>query len=127
MTNLTFTWFPRVLSKLLFPNICRYCGSAFTQGHSNVLCHPCLDSVQPYQDPVCDHCGVTLPSRGFEDALSFRCTDCGSSVYYLDKVKAWGPYEGPLRILHHAFKFEGMGALRSPIVSRLVGNLPPSF
>jgi len=127
MRKLPFAWFHRALSGLFFPTICRYCGSTFQQGHSNILCRSCLDSVQPYQEPVCAHCGVSLPMRGFEDASSFRCSDCGDSSYFLDKVRAWGDYEGPLRILHHAFKFEGMEGLRSEIVDRLNKALPTSF
>ena len=115
------------LSDLLFPRICRSCGSTFEEGHSNILCSPCFDSVLPYQEPCCDHCGISLPARGFEDSQSTRCADCGEGTYHLQKVKAWGPYVGPLRILHHAFKFEGMEGLKREIADRSFQTIPSGF
>jgi len=112
---------------VFFPKVCGHCGDSFHVGLSNVLCQPCFNGIEPYQNPSCDHCGVSLPPRAFEGAVQLRCEDCGDWPYYLDQTWSLGPYEGPLRLAHHAFKFEGMEHLKSPIVRKMLGHLPENF
>ncbi len=115
------------LLSAIFPKNCGCCGDSFKEGLSNVLCRPCFDSIQPYGDPVCRHCGIPLPAGAFEDAAQVRCRDCGDGPYFLDKVRAFGPYAGALRISHHAFKFEGMESLKGDIAAKMVQAAPPDF
>lgn len=68
-----------------------------------------------------------MPSRAFEDAVQLRCRDCGQGDYYLDVVRAVGPYEGALRIAHHGFKFEGMESLRRELAGKMVSSSVPAF
>ncbi len=117
----------KYLTDLVFPKVCQNCGGSFTDGLSNILCRSCFDSIQPYEDPVCSHCGVSLPIRGFEEAMKIRCRDCGEGDYYLDSVRSLGPYEGPIRIAHHAFKFEGMENFKTTIADKIVQHVPPFF
>ena len=109
----------RNLTDLFFPKVCQHCGDSFKDGLSNILCRSCFDSVVPFEDPLCEHCGFPLPARGFEDALQKRCRDCGDQDYFLDRVRAFGSYEGPVRIMHHAFKFEGMESLKTNIAIKM--------
>lgn len=100
---------------ILFPRRCLHCGSSFTDGLSNVVCRGCFDSIPSYENPVCDHCGVSLPPGAFEGAVERRCGDCGKEAYFLDHVRSFGPYGGALRLAHHAFKFDGMERLRADL------------
>lgn len=111
----------------LFPKACQRCGEGFREGLSNILCKACFDSIPAYEDPVCDHCGISLLARSFEDALRFRCRDCGEDNYFLDKVRAVGSYDGALRIAHHGFKFEGMEFLKLALAGRMVSSSIPAF
>ena len=115
------------LTDLLFPKFCGYCGNSFEEGISNILCSVCFASITPYEDPVCGHCGVSLPLRAFEEAVTVRCRDCGEDAYCLDQVRSLGAYEGPIRIIHHAFKFEGMETLRIPISGKMYDHIPGAF
>ncbi len=117
----------RSVQDILFPKVCDHCGDPFAFGLSNLLCRSCFDAIVPYEDPVCDHCGVSLSARTFEEALITRCRDCGEDPYQLDRVRAFGAYEGPLRIAHHAFKFEGMEGLGVPIADRMMEATIPGF
>lgn len=112
---------------VFFPKVCNHCGDSFRAGLSNVLCHPCFNGIEPYEIPSCDHCGVSLPPRAFEGAVQPRCEDCGDWPYYLDQTWSLGSYEGPLRLVHHAFKFGGMEHLKSPIVKKMLNHLPEKF
>src|SRR6185369_5760188 len=96
------------LLDLLFPKACQHCGDSFKIGLSNVICYTCFHSMTIYEDPVCSTCGVSLSPNAFEGVEIPLCRDCGEGESLLDGVRALGPYEGPLRIAHHAFKFEGM-------------------
>jgi len=109
------------LSNALFPPMCRHCGDKFVDGLSNILCMKCFESVPSYREPCCTHCGLGLPQGGFEGIDSPRCKECGDDDCYLDQVAAYGPYEGPLRLAHHAFKFEGMEHLAEILGARMAG------
>jgi ComF family protein len=111
----------------LFPKICQRCGESFDKGISNILCRSCFETMDSYVDPVCGHCGISLPLRAFEDAVLLRCADCGDGTYFLDQVRAFGPYGGGLRIAHHGFKFEGMESLKFEIVEKMVQSAGPTF
>jgi competence protein ComFC len=119
--------YPEFLIDLLFPKKCALCGEKFKDGLSNILCRSCFDSIAPYEDPVCAHCGISLSPGAFEGSPLFRCGDCGEGDYFLDKVRAVGPYEGALRIAHHGFKFEGMEKLGREIGTKMLAPTIPSF
>jgi ComF family protein len=46
--------------------------------------------------------------------------DCGFGKYELDEVRSYGDYGGPLRIVHHGFKFEGLEGLSGDLARRIV-------
>ena len=115
------------LLDFLFPKLCEYCGEGFKDGLSNILCRACFDSILPYEDPVCDHCGISLPARAFEDTRPLRCRDCREEHYFLDRTRAVGPYTGPLRIAHHGFKFEGMEKLAGELSRKMLESAIPAF
>jgi ComF family protein len=112
---------------IFFPKMCGHCGNVFRDGLSNVLCQSCFNQIEPYQSPSCGHCGVSLPPRAFEGMVQPRCEDCGDWPYYLDQTWSLGPYEGPLRLAHHAFKFDGMEHLKSAIARKMLSHLPENF
>src|SRR5581483_3133856 len=112
---------------LLFPKHCEHCGEAFQKGLSNILCQKCFDSMEAYQDPICDHCGVALAIRAFEGSESLRCRDCGEGPYWLDQVRSFGPYIGALRVVHHGFKFEGMENLKAAIACKILQGISSVF
>jgi ComF family protein len=110
----------------LFPKRCGHCGEAFEKGLSNILCRKCFDAIPRYEDPICRHCGIGLPPDAFEGALKPHCSDCGAETYALDACRSYGPYEGSLRLAHHAFKFEGMEHLGG-VLGRRAASLASRF
>lgn len=112
---------------LFFPRICGHCGNDFSQGLANVLCSVCFDRIETYRVPFCGRCGVSLPERAFEDSSEPRCLDCGETQSHLDLVRSLGPYEGALRLAHHAFKFQGMEHLAMPLSQKIMGGIKGPF
>ena len=119
--------FKTTILDFLFPKICEHCGGSFQEGLSNILCRRCFDLITPYEEPACEHCGVSVPPGAFEGAEKIRCGDCGTGSYFLDHVRSFGAYEGPLRIAHHAFKFEGMESLLTELAGKMVQAVPDSY
>lgn len=111
------------LDERLFPRVCGFCGETFRDGLSNVLCRSCFESAPAYGGTVCSHCGVGLPPGAFTGVAEPRCAECGDASYALDACLAYGPYEGPLRLAHHAFKFEGMEHLGADLAALLAGGI----
>jgi ComF family protein len=114
----------RPLDRLLFPPLCRHCGAAFRDGLSNVLCRPCFDAIEPDRDPRCLLCARPLAGAAYEGSVEMRCADCRDRKSLLDRVLCFAPYEGALRLAHHAFKFEGMPSLAPCLAARMVAVLP---
>jgi ComF family protein len=115
------------LIDMVFPKACRHCGDCFQAGLSNVLCLACFDSIKPYEGIRCDHCGIALPEGAFAGAARPRCRDCGNGDYFLGETLAFGAYTGPLRLAHHAFKFEGMEALAEILAERMTREISAAF
>jgi len=111
---------------LVFPKICRNCGDPFREGLSNILCGGCWDSILPYGGLLCSHCGASLPPSAFDGSKELRCMDCGFGKYELDEVRSFGAYVGPLRIVHHGFKFEGLEGLAVDLAKKMVITIAKS-
>jgi ComF family protein len=109
---------------LLFPKHCLNCGDPFRDGLSNILCAVCWCSISPYEGSLCCHCGASLPPNAFDGTKDLRCKDCGFGEYELDEVRSLGPYEGPLRIVHHSFKFEGLEGLAVELAAKMAKSVP---
>jgi len=127
MRSLTIHRFLEPFLDLLYPKVCSHCGDPFKMGLSNILCRSCFDSQAPYAEPTCRHCGIGLPAAAFTEVERPLCRDCGEGDHYLDEVRAYGPYVGPWRIAHHAFKFEGMEGLAGVLADRWLEVLPWQF
>lgn len=115
------------LVDLFFPKDCRNCGDPFSAGLSNILCRACFGAIEPYQLPCCSHCGLSLAPGAFEGTVQHRCAECGDGEFFLDEVRAFGAYEGSLRIAHHGFKFEGLEGLARELGRGMAGLLGPEL
>jgi ComF family protein len=45
----------------------------------------------------------------------------------LDQTRAFGAYDGALRLAHHSFKFEGMEGLKADLAGKMLEASPVSF
>lgn len=108
---------------LFYPKNCRYCGESFREGVSNILCGRCWGSIRGYEGDLCPGCGVTVPSADPDDR-SPLCSECDGVERSRDRTWSLGPYEGPLRIVHHGFKFEGLQGLAGMMAARITARIP---
>jgi len=93
---------------------CAACEGVLERPIEGPVCAPCWAAVARLTPPLCRTCGGMLPSwRAIDEAME-RCASCrrrGQSG--IDTGRTAGAYEGALRAIVHAFKYEGRRVLRS--------------
>ncbi len=122
---------------LLAPG-CAVCETPLDAPTRGPVCAACWRTVPRITPPVCDGCGDPLPvgttdapaggrgqdadqgaPAGTTDAPPARCRRCRRPRALIPRRRAAGPYEGALRRLVHAFKYEQRHGL-APSLGRLM-------
>jgi len=103
-------WSNAVLSVLIAPR-CLTCGSSLDTPIDGPVCASCWRAVAPVTPPFCRACGDPLPAWRGRDLSSGLCARCRRQPALLSCVRAAGPYDGVLRQLLHALKYEGRRTL----------------
>ncbi len=103
----------RAAGTVLSPQECVLCRAWVVNSGWTPLCRLCLAELQPIWQPVCHYCGVPVPGALTRQAGC--CCRCRRSPPPFDWARGWGIYEGELRKLIHAFKFERQRRLAAPL------------
>ena len=82
------------------------------------MCQSCWSAVLPVTPPVCDCCGDPLGTWNRPEPLCI-CARCRTSRGAIARARAIGPYQGALRAIIHAFKYEGRRSLARPLAGRM--------
>jgi ComF family protein len=103
-----------VLAVVLAP-ACAACGELLPHPTHGPVCDACWRSILPLTPPVCGVCGDALPSwRAISVPLSL-CPRCRRRPRTVDAARAVGAYDGALRAVVHALKYEGRRSLARPL------------
>ena len=70
-------------------------------------------------DPLCRTCGDALPSWRIISIALEQCPRCRRRRSAIDAARAAGPYEGPLRGILRAFKYEDRRGLAEPLAAMM--------
>ncbi len=104
------------LLSLLVPSRCAGCGSPRLDLGGGGFCAACWEGFPRFEpDATCPRCA--LPTGGA------TCRICAATPPPVTRTVAFGPYEGGLRRLVHALKFEGHDIVAAPAASRLGGTV----
>jgi ComF family protein len=103
-----------VLSVLLSP-ACAACNQPLVRPTAGPVCDRCWMSILPLTPPLCDRCGDPLPTWRTESLPLACCPRCRRMPRPLDRSRAIGEYEGTLRSIIHALKYEGRRSLARPL------------
>ena len=95
-----------VLSVVLAPR-CAACQSMLSRPLAGPICQNCWHAVRLITPPVCDGCGDPLPSGQGIGAAPPRCLRCSHVSRAIDRGRAVGEYQGALRLIIHAMKYDG--------------------
>jgi predicted amidophosphoribosyltransferase len=111
-----------VLSTLLAPP-CAVCDRVLDRPVDGAVCDACWRAVRRITPPVCNRCGSPLPSMRYAAHLDGPyCAHCRHASSPIDRARAIGGYEGALRAIVHALKYDR----RSSIVPRLASLMRSS-
>jgi ComF family protein len=100
-----------IVRTLLAP-VCAGCRARLDRPLDGPICRACWLAIPRLSPPWCDWCGDVLPST---PALVPLCARCLQVPPGFDLARSAGRYEGALRELIHAFKFEQRRILAPPL------------
>ena len=103
------------LLSVLLAAPCAACGHVLEQPTLGPVCPACWRSILPLTPPLCDACGSPLRTWRTISHLSALCARCRRSRRHVDRSRSVGLYEGALRSIVHALKYEGRRSLAAPL------------
>lgn len=107
-----------VLSVALAP-ACAACGRVLEAPTRGAVCGACWDGVGAVASPFCATCGDPLASWRVLTAAEGRCARCRRLPPAFDIARAAGDYDGSLREIIHAFKYDGRRSLARPLAAMM--------
>jgi ComF family protein len=107
-----------LLSVILAPS-CAACGELLEHPTGGPVCGGCWRSILPLTPPLCDRCGDPLPSWCVISLPLATCARCRRHPPVVARAAAVGAYDGALRSIVHAIKYEGRRSLARPL-ARLI-------
>lgn len=103
-----------VLSVVLAPD-CAACGELLERPTDGPICARCWYSILPITPPLCDVCGDPLPAWRLISIPLARCPRCRRGTRDVARARAIGQYDGALKAIVHALKYEGRRSLAWPL------------
>lgn len=98
---------------------CAACREPLDAPLSGAVCAACWNAVKPPSPPLCRVCGATLPSwRTLGQSLE-RCAACRRRGGSISAGASAGEYDGALRAIIHAFKYEHRRTLAGPLAQMM--------
>jgi ComF family protein len=109
-----------LLSVILAPR-CAACAHPLASPTRGPVCPRCWTDIRRFTPPLCTTCGDPLPSWRIADCESGRCASCRRRPAVVDAGRAAGDYDGALREIVHAFKYQRRRSLAAPL-SRMMAD-----
>lgn len=101
-------WLDALLAIVLAP-VCVACQRALEHPTRGPVCERCWTSILPFTPPLCERCGDPLATWR-NDPFSL-CITCERQPSSISRSRAIGPYDGALRAIVHALKYDGRRTL----------------
>ncbi|OFW38131.1 MAG: hypothetical protein A3F70_10180 [Acidobacteria bacterium RIFCSPLOWO2_12_FULL_67_14] len=105
-----------LLAALLAPR-CVVCAAPLDAPLDGPVCALCWRRVRPPAPPLCRTCGDPLPSWRIISAALEHCPRCRRAPGAVSAARSAGEYDGALRAIMHAFKYERRRGLARPLAA----------
>ena len=105
-----------VLSVVWAP-CCATCDISLDTPTRGVVCTTCWQQVHLITPPVCDTCGAPISAASIRDERCPHCPEPAAHAKAITHQRAAGWYEGTLRSIIHAFKYQGRRSLAKPLAA----------
>src|SRR5207248_215555 len=99
-----------LLSVVLAP-ACAACDEPLDHPTQGPVCGRCWRSILPLTPPICARCGDPLPTWREISVPLACCPRCRRRERFVDRARAIGAYDGALRAIIHALKYDGRRSL----------------
>jgi ComF family protein len=99
--------------------VCAACGIALEHPTRGAVCPCCWSAIVPITPPCCRTCGDPLPSWRTISLEEASCPRCRRVRPPIALARAIGPYEGSLRAIVHALKYDRRPTLARHLAARL--------
>ncbi len=110
----------RAILDVILPPRCRICNASTVGERSPWICRDCWLAVAYIKPPICHQCGepFTAPPEGIASA-THRCGACLLHPPPFAQARAVGLYQGALREIIHAMKYQRIYGLVRPLADLL--------
>lgn len=126
-------WLADALLSVLIAPGCACCARPLEQPTRGAVCDACWAAIPLATDPVCETCGDALPTWRQAGALhgtlempglpsSGLCVRCRRSARSITTGRSIAPYEGALRNILHALKYDRRRSLAAPLAALMVAR-----
>ena len=103
------------LFTIVFAPSCAACGELLDAPTRGPVCPRCWSSILPLTPPLCDACGDPLPAWRILSIPLAQCPRCRRTTRHIDRARAVGEYDGALRAIVHALKYDGRRSVARPL------------
>ncbi len=100
---------------VVFAPACAACDRPLDSPTRGPVCEHCWGSILPLTPPLCDACGDPLATWRRIDGVDRRCPRCRRQKRLVVMTRAVGSYDGALRAIVHAFKYDGRRSLAATL------------
>lgn len=113
----------RAILDLVLPPRCRICQASTTGQTTPWVCQTCWLAVAYIKPPICYQCGqpFAAPMAGIVSTVH-RCATCRTTPPPYARARAVGLYQGVLREMIHAMKYQRIYGLVRPLADMLVAQ-----
>lgn len=111
--------FLNALLDFVFPPLCHICKAFIPDAGALHICAACRDEIKIVTSPLCRICGIPFIGPGNDHA----CGTCLTGQPAFDRARAAVIYEGAMRNLIHAFKYNNKTHLRRPLALLTIERL----
>ena len=104
---------------MLLAPLCVACREPLPSPRRGAVCGRCWESVVTFALPCCATCGESLASWQAGAPPDGVCATCRATPPLASAAAAIGPYEGTLRALVQALKYDSRTSLARPLAERM--------
>ena len=102
---------------VVFAPRCAACDCLLDAPTRGPVCEACWVSLRPLAPPLCDRCGDQIPSWRTTSLAGRVCARCRRKPPLIVRCRAFGSYDGRLRLIIHALKYDKRRSLARRLAS----------
>lgn len=110
-----------LISVILAP-ACAACEQPLGEPTRGPVCGSCWQCIKRFTPPLCDVCGDPLPTWRALGVEFSSCPRCRGRDHLVSHSRAIGEYDGTLRAVIHALKYDGHRSLARPLAQLMAAS-----